>query len=981
MSIRKATLFAGSMLFAVMGAASALAQTDQTQPQPGQQTQQGQPVVKKAPPGSPLVVVTGSRIRRTNFNTPAPVQVITTDEGKLQGLVGATAILQGSTAAAGYVQLNGQFSGFVINGGPGIESISLRGLGDQRTLVLLNGQRLNPAGVSGTVAAVDLNVIPNALVDRYEILKDGASSIYGSDAIGGVINIITRDKFDGINIETNDVIPTDGAGTISEIAVSGGRVRDNYHVLAGFEYYEQDAIRIRDLPGGRCPLELQRLPTGGPYNFGRSYADGSPYCANTQTDFVANLDTGQTFVYDATQGPAFPYTLFHQNGFGTVPRITNIATDPRTADVDALSPERHYDFTLLGGVDLPHGVEFYFEDLVTDRQSQQAAFLPQFFPATVPDIISASFSPFNPFPDFVQPVMTAPIPDNTQDVWAGRALFGLRGDFGGAFLSGWKWDTTFTYGFSRARYTTQAQLNSKVQNALNAVVAPPGTDPSLVRMNPVDGLGYTCAVNIANPGERCFPIDWFESSAAFASDPALRYIDATDHGHTDYDEIVFNGTADGPLFKLPAGDVQGVLGFEVRWDNLLDYPGRFGVARDYFNLSSAGVTKGSNSVAEVYAEGEAPLLKGMPLFDSLTLNLSGRYTGYQSGGSAGTYKVGVNWQVVPWLRFRATYGTSFRGPALFENFLAAQTSFTGANDPCAMYGANAAPGSNLFKNCASEGLPPTFIGYSATPEVFTQGAQGRLKSETSKNLTVGFVFQPSFADLQVSVTYFNIEVDNEIALLGASNILNLCYDSAQFRNGSPYCTLVSPRDSNNNIALINDSYLNVAVQRVSGVDFSVLYNKKFDFGTFIFDGEATYATEDNQELFPGSGFTNFTGTFGEPRWVADGQVRFRRGDWMATWTTNYLGPQSDYRLTGERPGGRYLESQREQFYHSVSISYDAPDKWKATLGVRNIFDKFPPVISNNPDAAFTPRVGEFANGYGNLNLFGRSIFVSVSKDF
>ncbi|MDR3510214.1 MAG: TonB-dependent receptor [Caulobacteraceae bacterium] len=925
------------------------------------------------------LVVTGSHLKHTQYNSPAPVQIITTQDSKLEGQFGAGAILQGSTAAAGYVQINNQFSGYVVNGGAGVDSLSLRGLGGQRTLVLLNGRRLNPAGVSGTVAAVDLNVIPDALVDRYEILKDGASSIYGSDAIGGVVNIITRDKFDGLNIETNDALPTTGAGDQFEVAVSGGRVRDNYHILFGLQYFQQNALKIKDLPGGACPLELQRLPTGGGYKFGRSYADGSAYCANTQTNYVEDYSTGGTWVYDASKGALFPYSPFQQDSFGTVPRQTNIATDPRTADVDAISPSQRAAFTLIGGVDLPNHMEFYFEDLVTNRRSQQAAFLPQLFPSSDQDIVNVSYSPFNPFGDYVAPILTMPVAQDSQNVWAGRALFGLRGDFG-SLLHGWTWDSSIVYGFSRATYRTQTVLTDRFENALNVVVAPAGTNPALVRTNPLDGLGYTCAVNVGNPSSNCHPLDMFESSAALATDPALAYIRTFDSGYTNYDQVVFDATANGPLFKLPAGEVQGVVGIEARYDQIYDYPGKYAVANDYYGLSSAGITKGNDDVIELYVEGEAPLIKGVPLIDMLTLNASGRFTDYRTGGQDTTYKVGLNWQIVPSLRVRATYGTSFRGPALYENYLAAQTSYTYATDPCQNYGASASPTSNLYKNCASEGLPTNFVGYSSTPEVFTQGALGRLKSETSKNLTVGPVWQPSFADLQVSVTYFHIEVDNEIATLGAANILNLCYDSAQFRNGSPYCTLVSSRDANNNIALINDSYLNIAEQIVSGIDMSASYRRKFSFGEFSFDGDATYAIEDKQELFPGSGFTNYTGTFGEPRWVANAQFRFKHDDWLVAWTMNYLGDQSEYSLTGETPGGRYLEYQKAQLYHTLSLTYEG-DKWRATVGVRDLFNTYPPVISNNPDTAYASRVGEFANGYGNLNLYGRTVFLTLSKDF
>ncbi|HEY2661328.1 MAG TPA: TonB-dependent receptor [Caulobacteraceae bacterium] len=924
-------------------------------------------------------MVTGSRIRRTTYNSPSPVQIITNSDARLEGLIDATSVLQGSTAAAGYSQVNNQFGGYVVNGGPGVNTLSLRGLGGQRTLILLNGRRLNPAGVSGTVADVDLNVIPDALVERYEVLKDGASSVYGSDAIGGVVNIITRNKFDGLNLEATDSVPQTGAGKQYELSMSAGLVRDSYHILFGAQYYQEDALRIRDMPGGACPLELQRLPTGGPYNFGRSYADGSPYCANTQTNNVTDFDTGLTWVYDPTQGAAFPYAPFHQNSFGAVPRITNIATDPRTADVDAASPSRRLAFTVIGGVDLPHNTELYFEGLGTNRRSQQAAFLPELFPSSFDDAEAVSTNPFSPFGgDLVQPILTMPVTMQTQDVWAGRALVGLRGDLG--FLKGWKWDTSLTYGFNRANYSTDTVLTDKFENAINVVQAPVGTNPALVRVSPVDGLSYTCAVNVTNPAEKCYPLNMFESSAALTTDPALAYIRTKDFGHTNYDQVVFDATLDGPLFNLPAGPLQGVIGLEYRYDQLNDYPGKYAVAQDYFGLSSAGVTKGDDAVVDLYLEAEAPILKGLPLIDSLTLNASTRYTNYRTGGDQLTYKFNINWQMIPSLRLRATYGTSFRGPALYENYLAAQTSFTEVQDPCAMYGQNAAQGSNLFKNCKSEGLDPAFVGYSSTPEVFTQGAQGRLKSETSKNLTVGPVWQPSFADLQVSLSYFRIEIDNEISTLGAANILNLCYESSQFRNGSPYCALISARDSNNNIALIDDSYLNVSKQIVSGIDLDVTYRHKFNYGDLTLDGHATYAIEDSQELFPGSGVTNFTGTFGEPRWNANWQIRFKHHDWLVAWTTNYLGEQNEYPLTGETPGGRYNQIQNQQFYHSLSVEYEA-DKWRATLGVRNVFNDYPPVISNSADTAYAPRVGEFGNGYGNLQLYGRTIFVQVSKDF
>jgi iron complex outermembrane recepter protein len=976
-SLVATTLMGGASWIALSGLpAMALAQGSD-QPPPPKPAAAAKPANEPVKPKDGELVVTGSRIRHTTFNSPAPISVITTSQAKDEGLLTATQMLQKSTAAAGSVQLNEQFGGFVVNGGPGVDTVSLRGLGDQRTLVLLNGRRLNPAGVEGTVAAVDLNVIPDSIVDRYEILKDGSSAVYGSDAIGGVVNIITKTNLHGLEIEADGYIPQQGAGSAYAISVDGGIVQDKYHVMFSVQYVDQSRVTQGDLPGGQCPLELQALPGSHTYNFGRSYADGSPYCAFQQTNFVGNLDTGATWVFDGSQPASFPYVPFQQDPFGANPRVTNIATESRNTGIDAFSPSRRTSGFVSGGVDLTPTTEMYFEGLITNRKSSDT-YEAEFFPADVPTIIAASFSPFNPFPDYVQPVLTLPLQKATVNVTAGRALLGFDGDL--FKVPDWKWDFGVTYGQSDGSYTIHPQLVSKLDNALDVTPVASNFDPAISRVNPVDGLRYTCAINLTNPNERCYPLNWFESSQQLTSDPALKYISSTDTGHTDFKQVVVDGHIDGPLFNLPAGPVQGVLGAEFRYDALNDTPGPEALANDYFNFTSAGITKGDENVTEAYGEVEVPVLKGLPMFESLVLNGQARFSHHSLAGDHWTFKGSGNWQLVSWLRLRGTYGTSFRGPELYENYLASLIGFTSAPDPCQMYGANAAPTSNLYKNCASEGLAPNFIGYGATPEDIQEGAQGRLKPETSKNLTLGVILQPSFADLQVSLDYYHIEIDNEISQLGAANILNLCYDSAQFRSGSPYCTLVAARDLNNNIATIDDRFLNIAQEKTSGLDLEAQYRKELSFGRVTLHGEATYQLHHTQTLFPGADPIDFLGTFGYPQMVFNTDARLKRGNWEFTWAMTFLGHQQEYTLTGETPGGRYNLDQTAQLFHTLSVSYTA-DKWRIEFGVRDITNEYSPVISNNPDAAYAPRIGEFANGNGNLELFGRTFFLNLNKKF
>ena len=224
--------------------------------QPTQQTppQGGRPAPAAAPIGE--VVVTGSRIKTTNFNSPVAVD----DDHRpsrpqLTGTVDTTQILQLSAVAANAVQINNFFTGFVTTGGPGVNTLSLRGLGAQRTLFLINGERLGPAGVGGTVGPFDLNVIPASMIDHIEILKDGASSIYGSDAVAGVVNIITKTNQDGGDAaRVRQPVAARRRQQLRDINGSWGKTFAKGYVQAGFDYYQQDALTF----GQRTYLNCSR---------------------------------------------------------------------------------------------------------------------------------------------------------------------------------------------------------------------------------------------------------------------------------------------------------------------------------------------------------------------------------------------------------------------------------------------------------------------------------------------------------------------------------------------------------------------------------------------------------------------------------------------------------------------------------------------------------------------------------------------------
>jgi outer membrane receptor protein involved in Fe transport len=206
------------------------------------------------------IVVVGSRIRRNRFNTADPVTIITRDEQVDSGFNSTAEVLQSVGVTGGTPQIDDSFGGLVVEGGPGVNTLSLRGLGPTRTLVLLNGRRVAPAGTRGQVGAADLNVLPNAIIDRIEVLNTGASSIYGSDAVAGVVNIVTKTRVDGLTFEmTHDALQV-GDGNSRRYSLVGGASGSNWGINGSFEFYNRARLTQGDLPWARCPQQLRRSP-------------------------------------------------------------------------------------------------------------------------------------------------------------------------------------------------------------------------------------------------------------------------------------------------------------------------------------------------------------------------------------------------------------------------------------------------------------------------------------------------------------------------------------------------------------------------------------------------------------------------------------------------------------------------------------------------------------------------------------------------
>lgn len=955
------------------------------------------------------VVVTGSRIARSEFSSASPIQVITKEVSTQAGLLSTAEIIQGSTVAGGSQQLNSLFSGFVTDGGPGIQSVSLRGLGANRTLVMLNGRRLAPAGAGGTVGAgADLNVIPSGVLQRVEILKDGASSVYGSDAVAGVVNAITTTNFNGLEIGAYQSLPEHGGGERSSIDLTWGKQFDRGNFLIGLEYQEQRKLLYKDRDWADCGYDNVRDPVTGA-NLDFTNADGSPKCVSGtwhgfyQTAFgYLGLDpSGRGLVDFGGNIPGFPGVVgfddltVDQYGTGGVDETSY--EGPFDDERSLVFPTRRLTATAFFNHDINAlgGAEFYSEFLYNNRTSTQVT-AGQFFPTIgyddprnpISGILDTYFGPG--FESFADMIAVAPIRYvDKQDVDYVRAVAGLRGDLSVGPMKNWNWDLSYMFSGSYADYSGNRLLADRVANALDVVS---------------DGAGgYVCA-NAAARSAGCVPLPVFDQRFLMngqLTDAERDYVYTQENGTTEFTSHLVSGSLTGDLFQLPAGTLAAAIGFEFRADSIDDQPGLNAQAGNVYGYSSASATVGDEKVYEVFGELEAPLLSKMRFVEDLTLSTSARYTKYEETGyEDSTYKVGLNWTIDPTFRIRSTFGTSFRAPALYELFLAGQSSFYSGSDPCTNFQTRD-PSSNLFINCSAEigaypGAPtPAFTGWNSTPKVVTYGAQnrpssglfsGNLEAETSEALTLGVIWTPSFMPLSVAIDYFDITVDGEIAALGAGSILSQCYNEEpdEFRTTGTLCDLISQRTPYNyttgaggDIAQVDTSYFNINSQRTVGFDITTRFTHEFSFGDFSFDTRTTVTTIDEVDVF-GTGKNNFNKTFSDPEVVSELDFQLQRGDWRFFWRSSFVSSQSNYKFyarPNNDPSTSIYDIQIDaQWLHTASVTYEG-NQWEATVGVSNLFDEEPDSISS----AFT-RIGN-AGFTSQMEPYGRTLFVSLRKSF
>lgn len=991
-----------SAVAAILAAAPLAAQTPPPPPPPATPVQEDSALAE--------VTVTGSRIKRTEFTSAAPVQIITKERTLLEGVTDQAEAIQSTSTAAGSGQINSTFTGFVVDGGPGVNTVSLRGLGAQRSLVLLNGRRLPPAGVGGTVGPVDLNILPNSVVNRVEILKDGASSIYGSDAVAGVVNVITRQRLEGGRMgATTNSLP--GGGDEYQVEGGYGWTWDNASLSVSGEFYSRKELEYGDRSFLSCAEDLttaaanSTMPAPGGYNIAPRALNagdrsdiidprtGLPKCFNHGVSGYVqtfNIFTGAV----ASRTNVSPIAGLTTNagialnnpipGWRFIPYQERTFDDPRYLGASVISPADRYSVFVQGDwrPEAFGGAELYTEILANRRESSQDNFR-QLFPWVAFD---ASVNPF--FIDNVgvaatrdaRPIVLVPS-NGEQEVDVVRALTGLRGDFGS---SSWSYDVYVSHSASRGDYVGDVIPEDRL-------TAGTGTfqNGDFTSFATPDGVCPPTAPAGCVPFAGLFTVAGLQNGQFSPAEQA--YFFAKDRGKTKFDQTIVEAQFTGDLMEMPAGVLAAAAGVSYRRDKIDDTPGEFSINRNSWGRITSGRTVGSDSLYEAYAELEVPLLRGVTGFKNLSLNLSGRYSDYDSVGDATTYKVGLNWVINDWVRLRSTYGTSFRAPALYELFLEDQTGFLSQQsvDPCIRWGDPDSPARDVIqRTCQAAGITdPLFPGGSTSALITTGGGLGRLKPEDSDSLSVGLVLTPPDFGLNIAIDYFDIKVDNQITSLAAA-VVGACYAFEPYPTPG-FCDLFT-RGPDQGIETIDASYRNVPSQSTSGIDITIAYEKSLTFGSLSIDSQITYTDSDETELFPGRSFLP-NGTVGEPEWVGSVQSRFKRGDWTFAWTVNYtgkgdqLGYEGEDGLVAPLAGLTVLgvnETSVDAFVtNDLSVRYMS-DNWQATLGMTNVLNEKPPIIGLGDDAGSLQRIGnvplssQYFSGY-----LGRSVFLNLEYEF
>ncbi|MFZ0268300.1 MAG: TonB-dependent receptor [Caulobacter sp.] len=907
------------------------------------------------------VIVTGSRLGRSGYDAPTPVNVVGGE--RLQQLA-ISNVADALNQIPSFRPISSPAtSNFRVSSAISARTLDLRGLGATRTLTLVDGRRFVTSADNGTI---DVNGIPTILVQRAEVVTGGASAAYGADAVAGVVNLLLDTKFNGTKAEVSTGVTDEGDGRSYYAAAAHGRdfAAGRGHFVAGFEYLKEDGLgqcETRDW----CAKYTNYVPNPGYNTATRTSTNGLP--ATLVLDdvmFVYNengiltgaqkpngsggtitlgqqvLNTGATSLPAALRGKQFnasgnlvPYTfgdplsgLFQRlpNGDPTQPFLIGQAPAPLVV------PDKHFSAMIHGDYDLSDKIslsgDFMYARVVGGpTQSTPPLDGPANLDINNPYISAATRAAVLAADPAITRLLVnhgawslgaSTIGTSTNNLY--RGAFGLKGDFGG----GWKWDASYTYGRVESDVVDKRLRLKEWNDAVDAVVAPSG-------LAGIAAGTIICRTTLTNPANGCIPINLFEPTVSAAAD--ARYNVTATQTRT-YVQQSAAANLRGSPFNTWAGEVNVAFGAEWRRDTAEGNADANTLANKYISPAMSALPFTKTSVAEGYVEVGVPLLKDSPIGKSLDVDGAVRFTHYDPFGDATTWKAGAVYTPVQDLTFRVTRSRDIRAPSAQESTPNATRTQLPQPDP--------------------------FVG-GTTLQFTVTGGNPDLALEEADTFTAGVVLKPSLVPgFNLAIDYYDIKVDGAIDSLTSTAIANAC------KQQSLLCNLIQ-FNPNGSINTVFTTYQNLSRLHAEGYEVVVDYRLPAFGGNLDFQGNGNYVVDLSTIGATGvvSQLDDVTGNSGTvqniqgvPRWRADGVVTYSRPKWSVTAHGRYIpkgildptkiGPdQAGYNIND--PNSVNINHVSSRFYLDLAFRIKIPEasgaeRFEIFGGVNNVFDKDEP---------------------------------------
>ncbi|MEX0617897.1 MAG: TonB-dependent receptor [Pseudohongiellaceae bacterium] len=870
---------------------------------------------ENADPAIEQIIVVDSHIDNVDFHS-SQVQVLTSEDLRSTGALSLGDTLQEIAAVGSSMNSTGYYGP-----GNGASSLNLRSLGENRNLILVNGHRwVNGANKAG-LDFVDLNTIPQAIVRNVEVLQEGASAVYGSDAITGVININTYAGFDGIRINTSYGESSRGDRESERLDLLWGDTLGASNWMLGLSHVDEQPVYTQDRKISALPLNGLTQKTGE--GIFRENSLGPVLGVNAITrdpgsngDVIANWravnsDTDQTnaFYNNYMMAPSRRLAAYVQN---RTPLGSSLVLT-----FDALYNRRDSHHLLSSASPAP---------LIRGSRGFAIPANPAVNPFDV-EFSGSDFRLDNFFEDLGQRV-------KAQDVETLRWSTGLEGETDG----GWQWELFASWSQNEAITTNTNDVD---------------LDKLALGMLACDTSGISQDISDLETG--CVPVNLFNPLTPAMQD-YIRYT-AYEFNSIEQHNVAFN--LSGDLLELPAGVLSFASGYEYRkleaYDEREPYGSQAPRVNTYRTLSIGprAASEGEIDVNEVYLELYLPVLRDAPWVDELAFSAATRYSDYSTFGSTTNNKLAMSFFPVEDILIRTSWAEGFRAPSIMELYAGSRESISPLSDPCENQSAN-------YPGCA--GVPD---GYQAPAfTLIDTGGNVDLKPETSINKSIGISYQPAGTlGLDLSLDWQQIDIENTISTYGEQDILDLC----ALRN--ELCNLIDRAGSGEIIALSNVP-VNLNQTSVELVDLGIGY--RFPLAGGMFDVKLTttrlFSIEENLLLPSGETYTEELVGIAKtessfPKWRALLKAYYSKNDWQLALTSRFIGDTEEI-LQGQP---RHISSV---VYHSVQGDYRFNSQLSLKIGVDNIGDKKPPISYINQNINFDP---ETYNGLGRYYYAGLTL--------